>query len=158
MAGKTWMWTPHLGGKNIPRDVRDHAEQRIRAYANARYAGRFERIAIRFRGALCYIDAFQRPEEPSRSLLRATGETRDEYVARVAAVPIHLCRLRYFGDENRWTVALFTYSNEKYSPCIFRDGDVYGTPEGGVDVAAGYLLPEESGTSRGKTRGRPTRG
>ncbi len=156
MARRIWMWNPHVGGKRIPPQVRDRTEQRVRSHAVAHYAGRFERIGIRFRGALCYIDAYVSPEAPSRSLLRATGETRAKYVNRVRQIPTHLCRLRYFGDENGWSMAFFTYSNEQYSPCYFPDGSVHGTPEAAFDVGSGYLPPAEGKASRGGRGGRPT--
>ena len=150
------MWNPHVGGKKIPPQVRDRTEQRIRAHAAAHYAGRFERLGIRFRGALCYIDAYTSPEEPSRSLLRVSRQTRDQYFERARQVPIHLCRLRYFGDEDGWSLAFFTYSNERYSPCCFRDGEVHGTPEAGFDVGSGYLPMAENRRLRGRRRGRRT--
>ena len=49
-------------------------------------------------------------------------ETRDEYMERLRNTPIHLCRLRYRGDEEHWGFAFFAYSSEKYelSVCPFR--------------------------------------
>ena len=87
----------------------------------------------------------------------STGETREEYLERRRASPIHLCRLRYFGNENAWTLAFFTYSDERYSPCVFHSGSDHGAPEEALDVGAIYL-PEprgEVGTKRGRSR--PTR-
>ncbi len=158
MARRIWMWNPHVGGRRIPPQVRERTEQRVRAHAEARYAGRFERLGIRFRGALCYIDAYTSPEEPSRSLLRATGQTREEYFISAGQIPTHLCRLRYFGDENAWSMAFFTYSNERYSPCYFQDGNVHGTPEAAFDVGSVYLPGAEHEKLRGRRRGRRTRG
>jgi hypothetical protein len=54
------------------------------------------------------------------------------------STPLHLCRLRHFA-EDRWSLAFFTYSNEKYTPCVFRNGSFFGTPEEGFDVGATYL-------------------
>jgi hypothetical protein len=124
----------------------------------ARYSGRFERLGIRFRGALCYIDAYTPPEAPSRSFLLASGQTRDEYFKRGKQIPTHLCRLRYFGDENGWSMAFFTYSNERYSPCHFQNGSVHGTPEAAFDMSSGYLPVAERKTPRSGKRGRPTSG
>ena len=36
------------------------------------------------------------------------------------ATPVHLCRLRYFGDEQRWGFGFFAYSSEKYELRYFR--------------------------------------
>ena len=47
-------------------------------------------------------------------------------------------RLRYFA-EDRWSLAFYTYSNERYEPCVFHNGTFFGTPEEGLDVAAIYL-------------------
>ena len=139
MRGRTWVYDPHSGGVKIPPLVRERTERRITEHAQKRYAGRYARLAIRFRGALCYIDAFVEPEEPTRGQLRSLGETREQHVARLRDVPIHLCRLRYFGDENRWSLGFFTYSNERYEPCVFHNGSFHGTPEEALDVGAVYL-------------------
>ena len=119
--------------------MRQRTEQRIRAYAEHRYAGKFIGLDIRFRGALCYVDAYTEPETPSRGLLRALGETCDEYLRRVRNVPLHLCRLRYFGAEDAWSMAFYTYSNERYEPCTFPNNTFYGEPEGAFEVGAIYL-------------------
>jgi hypothetical protein len=66
------------------------------------------------------------------------GETLEEYQERLRAVPVHLCRLRYF-DEDRWSVAFYTYSHEKYEPCVFDTGEFLGSPEQGFDVGSVYL-------------------
>ncbi|MCW3096243.1 MAG: hypothetical protein JWL77_1861 [Chthonomonadaceae bacterium] len=98
---KTWVYDPHSGGVKIPTAVRERTEKRIQDYANKHYAGKFTRLGIRFRGALCYIDAFTEPQEPSPELLRITGESREQFqfLERLRNMPTHLCRLRYFGNE-----------------------------------------------------------
>lgn len=58
MPRKVWVHDPHRGGVEIPVAARERIERRIRAYAEAHHAGKFTRLAIRFRGALCYIDAW----------------------------------------------------------------------------------------------------
>ena len=58
---------------------------------------------------------------------------------RLRNTPIHLCRLRYFGDDNGWSMALYTYSHEKYEPCVFMTGDWQGTPEDAFEIAAMYF-------------------
>lgn len=91
-----WVRDPHSGGVKIPVNVRQRTEQRIRAYAQAHYAGKFTRLDIRFRGALCYIDAYTEPQEPSAALLRLRGETRAVSGARakLAAPPVPAALLR----------------------------------------------------------------
>ena len=60
-------------------------------------------------------------------------------IERLRNTPTHLCRLRYFGKEDEWSLAFFTYSNEKYSPCVFRSGSWFGTPEEAFEIGATYL-------------------
>ena len=67
------------------------------------------------------------------------GESREEYIERLRNFPIHLCRLRHFNTD-RWSLAFYAYSHERYEPCIFPGGDWFGTPEEGFDVGAQYLL------------------
>ena len=134
-----WVYDPHSGGVKIPTAVQWRTERRIRSHAEARYAGKFTRLDIRFRGPLCYIDAYTEPEKPSASLLRALGETQEQYMRRQRNVPLHLCRLRYFGNEDRWSMAFYTYSNERYEPCVFINGSFHGTPKEAFETAAIYL-------------------
>src|ERR1700692_353359 len=134
-----WVYDPHSGGTKIPPAVRQRTEQRIRAHAEKHYAGKYIRLDVRFRGALCYIDAYTEPEEPSPDLLKVTGETREQYLERLRTAPLHLCRLRYFGNEERWSMAFYTYSHEKYEPCAFDTGSDHGTPEQAFETAAVYL-------------------
>src|ERR1041385_5461374 len=88
---RTWVYDPHSGGVKIPPAVRARTEQRIWKYAETHYAGKFVRLDVRFRGALCYIDAYTEPQEPTPDLLRATGETREQFLERVRSFPLHLC-------------------------------------------------------------------
>lgn len=137
-----WVYSPHSGGKKIPEPVQERTRQRILAHAEKNYAGKFASLDVRFRGALCYIDAYTEPFVPPGYRPRKGEESRQEKIERLRRTPLHLCRLRYFGDEDRWTLAFFTYSNEKYSPCVFDSGDDHGTPEEGFDVGAVYLSDE----------------
>jgi len=151
MRRKIWMHNPHAGGTTIPSEVREETARRIRAYAERRYAGAFSRWDIRFHGPLCYIDAYVEPEPPSRRLLHALHETRAQFLNRVRGVPLHLCRLRYFGGQKIWSMAFYTYSNERYEPCTFPNGTFYGTPEGAFEVGAAYLRAR-SGVVRARPR------
>lgn len=90
--------------------------------------------------ALCYIDAYQEPYVPEGDLPEWMNETCEERIERLRNTPTHLCRLRHF-DINRWSVAFYTYSNEKYSPCVFSNGNWFGTMEDAFDIGAVYLDP-----------------
>ena len=139
MPRKVWVYDPHSGGVKIPPVVRQRTAERIEKHAREKHAGNSTRLGIRFHGAFCYIDAFTEPEPPTADLLRATGETREEYLERLRNNPLHLCRIRCFGDENAWSLAFYTYSNERYEPCVFHNGTFHGTPEEAFDVGAVYL-------------------
>ena len=136
---KAWVYDPHSGGVKIPPTVRDRTERRILAHAAQHYAGKYTRIAVRFRGALCYIDAYIEPEVAPDFDPSAFGESREAYIQRLRDTPLHLCRLRYFGNEERWSMAFYTYSHERYEPSVFDNGTFHGTPEEGFDTAAVYL-------------------
>ena len=115
-----WHYNPHVGGVKIPPTVQERTRARILAYAATQYAGRYDRLDVRFRGALCYIDAYR------------NSSTR----------PIHLVRLRYFTGDDRWSFAFYTYSHERYEPSVFPNGTFHGTPEEALAVGAVYLSDE----------------
>ncbi len=96
-------------------------------------------VVIPFRGQLCYIDAYTEPYVPHDFDASVFGESREEYIERLRNFPTHLCRLRYFGDEDCWSMAFYTYSHEKYEPCAFNNGGFHGTPEEAFETSAVYL-------------------
>ncbi|MGR9053428.1 MAG: hypothetical protein ACU84J_12340 [Gammaproteobacteria bacterium] len=136
---KTWVYDPHSGGVKIPETVKISTRNRILEYAQNHYSGKYIKIDVRFRGQLCYIDAYTEPYIPSDYDASLCGESREERIERLRNIPTHLCRLRYFGDENKWSMAFFTYSNEKYEPSFFNNGSFHGTPEEAFETAAVYL-------------------
>jgi hypothetical protein len=139
---KSWVLDPHSGGVKIPEAVKTATRDRILKYAEQHYAGKYIRIDVRFRNQLCYIDAYKEPSYmPPEAEYDAKqwGESREARLERLRNLPIHLCRLRYFGGEGQWSMAFFTYSNEKYSPCYFRNGTFFGTPEEAFEASALYL-------------------
>ncbi len=137
---KVWAYNPHTGGTKIPPALQEEVRARVLKYANKHYRGKFTRIDVRFKGALCYIDAYREPSEPSRALLKLRHETRKEYLEFQRNLPTHLCRLRYLGPfRNVWSLAFYTSSHDRYEPCMFHNGKFEGTPEQGFDVGAMYL-------------------
>lgn len=138
---KQWVFDPDSGGIRIRETVRERTQKRLRSYAEGHFAGRFERLDIRFRGVFCYIDAYTEPEPLGPNWPPADWpESREEYRERLRATPTHLCRLRYFGQDDRWTFGFYTYSNERYELAMFPSGDFFGTPEEAFEVAAGVYL------------------
>ena len=137
----TWALAPDSGGVRIPDVVRLRTEERIRGCADAEFAGRFTRLDVRFRAQFCYVDAYTEPEPPGPNWPPADWpETREEYLERLRNTPTHLCRLRYFGDEERWGFAFYTYSNERYQVSVFPNGEFFGTPEEAFHVSAEAYL------------------
>jgi len=138
---KQWVRDPDSGGVRIPEAVRARTEQRIRRYAEQHFAGKYTKLDIRFRGQFCYIDAYTEPDLMPGWPPEDWPETREEMIERLRKTPTHLCRLRYFGDEDAWGFAFYTYSNERYELSIFPStGDFYGTPEEAFHVSATVYL------------------
>ena len=92
---------PHTGGKPIPEAVQNAVRMRVLNHARDKYAGKYQKIDVRFDDDLCFIDAFRNPEPGSEVVAALTHETREQYVERIRNTPVHLVRLAYF-DEDRW--------------------------------------------------------
>jgi hypothetical protein len=141
MARKQWVFDPDHGGVKVPEVVKRRTEERIRRYAEAHFAGRYTRLEVRFRGQFCYIDAYTEPEPLGPDWPPADWpESREQYMERLRNTPTHLCRLRYFGDEEGWGFAFYTYSGSRYELSIFPSGEFFGTPEEALQVSAGLYL------------------
>lgn len=133
-----WVFAPDSGGKRIPEAVKWRTEQRISRYAEQHFAGRYTRLEIRFRGQFCYVDAYTEPEPPGPGWPPPDWfETREEMLERLRNTPTHLCRLRYFGDQERWGFAFYTYSHEL---SVFPSGEFLGPPEDAFQVSAQLYL------------------
>jgi hypothetical protein len=141
MTRKQWMFDPNSGGMKIPPAVQEKVEKRILAIAEKEFKGKYTRLDIRFRNQFCYIDAFTEPVF-SPGWPPADGpETREEHIRRMRETPVHLCRLRYFGDD-KWGFAFYTYSNEKYELSMYDDGQFTGKPERAFLISANVYLNE----------------
>ena len=136
-TAKGWFFDPHSGGVKITPAKQELVKRRILAYAQEHYAGKFLRLEFRFRGALCYVDAFCESDEKSWSPAYSR-ETKEEFVERLRNTPTHLVRMRHF-DTERWSAAFYTYSNERYEPCFLSSGNFTGTMEEAFDIGAVYL-------------------
>jgi hypothetical protein len=137
MPRGTWVRDPDAGGVKIPDDVKVRTTARIERYAEKHFKGRYLRLGIRFRGQFCYVDAFT---DPGPNVFVLPGESKKEKRERLKNTPTKLCRLRYFGKEDAWSMGFFRYSNEKYELCMFESGDFWGTPEEAFEIAAGVYL------------------
>ena len=139
MAKYAWTFSPDSGGKKFPDAVKRDITQRIQAYAAAHFAGKYTRLDIRFRGQFCYIDAYTEPVFTEGWPPADWPETRAEYEERLRNTPTHLCRLRYFGNEE-WGFAFFAYSSEKYELSVYPNGEFFGPPEDAFHAAANAYL------------------
>jgi hypothetical protein len=83
-------------------------------------------IVVRFRGRFAYVGYRERSSGP-----RGRGEEAD-------STP--LFRLGFTGDRRRWSYALFTWSNESYTPSFGASGSLTATPEQAFDSAANLYL------------------
>ncbi len=138
---RRWVFDPDHGGVRVPEPVQRRTEQRLCRAAEKHFAGRYTRLEIRFRGQFCYVDAYTEPEEPGPNWPPADWpETREEHLDRLRNTPTHLCRLRYFGDEERWGFAFYTYSNDRYELSVYPSGEFVGPSEAALQVAADAYL------------------
>lgn len=119
MSPWAWVFDPHSGGTEISPKLQEETRQRILAAAKKSQIENFTRLEIRFRGPFCYIDAWE------------TASDR---------LPTHICRLRYFSGRQRWSLAFYTYSHEKYEPSFFRSGKECGTPEEAWETVGSIYL------------------
>lgn len=110
MRGGTWVFDPDSGGKKISEAVKARTERRLRQYAEQHFAGMYTRLDIRFRAQFCYIDAYTEPDEQPNWPPADWGISREQYYEDLRNSPTHLCRLRFFGDEERWGFAFYAYS------------------------------------------------
>jgi hypothetical protein len=134
-----WVRHPDYGGVKIPKLVQERTKLRILKYAEKHYAGKYIRLDVRFRGQFCYIDAYREIHMAPGARSPVSHESREEFLERMRNTPIHLCRIRYFGKEDAWGFAFYTYSHERYELCVLDSGSFYGTPEEAFKTAAVYL-------------------
>ena len=116
-----WVYSPHAGGAKMTEARKVQVRAQVDAYATHKLGGRCDRIDVRYKGVFCYLDAEQ---------LQPDG--------RVFHFP--LGRLRHFNID-RWSIALYTFSNEKYEPSVYPSGEWIGTLEEALDFAT-MFLPE----------------
>ncbi len=137
---RSWNFDPNAKGNKIPQQLKTLIQARVCKHAASTCAGRYERLELRFRGEFCYIDAYREPDEPSPELLTITGESATQYRERLTNSPIHLCRVRYYGDMESWGLAFYKYSSNGYELCMFPSGKFRGTLEAAFDVGSVYLI------------------
>jgi hypothetical protein len=135
----TWTFDPNSGGKPILPAIQSDVEKRIHAAAEKEFKGRYTRLEIRFRGQFCYIDAYTEPVVMESWPPDDQFETHEQYYERLRNTPTHLCRLRYFGNDE-WGFAFYTYSHDKYELSMYDDGRFIGKPEQAFLISASVYL------------------
>lgn len=112
-----WVYDPQSGGSKIPSQLHEELCKQAESYARARPWHPRIQLKLRFKNQFCYVD------------------TIEEGDGRI----FPLCRLRYF-NQHGWSLALFTYSNEKYEPCIFPDGKWEGTLKAALELCEPFIV------------------
>jgi hypothetical protein len=130
-----YLYDAHRGGVMISDAIAHRTEERLRLFADERFSGRFRDIGVWFRGAFCYLDLYRDPgPSPEGWSAEASDETREQYRDRLSETAIHLCRLRYFGNPDRWSFALYNLTTSDYEPASFPSGEAAGEPEEALEL------------------------
>ena len=112
-----WVYDPQSGGNKIPPRIHEILSQKAESFACARSWHPRIQLKLRFKNQFCYVDTLE------------VGDNRQ----------FPLCRLRHFSPD-RWSLALFTYSNERYVPCLFQNGKWEGSFEAALEVCDPFIL------------------
>ena len=112
-----WVYDPQSGGNKIPSTLHEQICKQADTFARTRPWYPQIKLKLRFKRQFCYIDTIQKDD--------------------VRAFP--LCRLRYFKSDS-WSLALFTYSNERYEACVFSDGKWEGTLEAALELCEPFIV------------------
>lgn len=112
-----WVYDPQSGGSKIPSQIHEALRKQAESFARTRSWYPRIQLKLRFKNQFCYVD---------------TIEEGDERL-------FPLCRLRHF-NKHGWSLALFTYSNERYVPCLFLDGKWEGTFEAALEVCDPFII------------------
>lgn len=112
-----WVYDPHSGGVKIPPKMHEKICEQVESFAQTRLWYPKIQLKVRFKSQLCYIETIEE------------GDDRH----------LPLCRLRHFNLDD-WSLALFTYSNDKYQPCNFRDGKETGTITDALEICEPFII------------------
>jgi hypothetical protein len=112
-----WVYDPHSGGSKIPLQLHQELYKQAELFVRTRSWCSKIQLKLRFKSQFCYVDTIEKTD------------------SRI----FPLCRLRYFKS-GTWSLAIFTYSNERYEPCLFPDGKWEGTLEQALEVCEPFIL------------------
>lgn len=116
LSMKVWCFNPQAGGIKISPDIQKVIAARVRSYELTKQWYPQYQLKLRYKAQFCYLDASENGKPP---------------------FPIG--RFRYF-NKDEISLAFYTYSNEKYEPCLFASGKWIGTIEEAIDICALYLV------------------
>lgn len=140
MTKTVWQFDPGSGGRPVPDAVRRATKAAILAHGQRHFTGLYRELGVRFKAQFCYVDAYVEPEEPVADEESVdAGGNRGEYLERVRSSELKLCRLRFFAPD-RWSLAIYSYAQERYETSVFADGGFVGRPQDGFDLAANLYL------------------
>ena len=112
-----WVYDPQSGGSKVPPQIHKTLCKHAEAFSSGHAWYPRIQLKLRFRNQFCYVD---------------TVEAGDERL-------FPLCRLRHLALRG-WSLALFTYSNDRYAPCVFPDGKWEGTFEAALEVCDPFIM------------------
>src|ERR1700678_3395291 len=113
---KVWCFDPQSGGTKIPPNNYSLILAQAAAHeAKQAWYPEFQ-LKLRFKNQFCYLDGFEKNKDP---------------------FPIG--RVRYFPHSG-WSLAFYAYSSESYKPCLFSNGEWFGTLEDAIDICSVYLI------------------
>jgi hypothetical protein len=132
MASRTARRGTHWSRSNtsrgaIPAPVQEALLRRLEYRLRAKWSRAQVDVVVKFRSRFAYVGYVD------QSPRKASQDGRE-------LVPFPLFRLGYQGDPALWLFSLFTYSNERYEPCIGASGDFTASPEQAFDCAARLYL------------------
>lgn len=130
-----YLYDTHEGGTAVPDAIRRRTEARLQRFAEARYAGRYRELVVRFRGQFCYLELFIDPGPAPAGWKLGSGETRQQHRERLAHTALRLGRLRYFGNPDRWSFASYNPELDDYEPAAFLSRESAGSPEEALELA-----------------------
>jgi len=113
---KRWVYDPQSGGKKISLEHQEEICEQAEAFSKMRPWYSRTRLNLRFKNQFCYIDTLDLTDKKT----------------------LPLCRLRNLS--RGWSLALFTYSNERYQPCIFPDGNWEGSLEAAIELCEPFIF------------------
>lgn len=130
-----YLYDAHKGGVLISDAIKRRTEERLLEFAHTAFAGRFRELGVWFRGQFCHVDLYRDPGPfPDGWSAEESDESREQFRDRLAATPVHLLRLRYFGNPDRWSFSVYDYATQDYDPGTFPSGEAAGRPEEALAV------------------------